>query len=110
MFGLASVWGFYEVTQGGAWWLAWTTVSVFLGMVFGRPGDITLDEDGICQRFWLGLYRKRIKWTDIDHAVVYGKERNVVVQGHDGRSIRHGQYHIGKDQFIAEISSHTVVQ
>lgn len=82
----------------------------------GLDNRIVISSEGIEQRVLLGLVRRRIRWPNLGHSVVYGKEvekkfkRTVQVLSKDGSTkIEHTHLHIDRRRFLSELRARTEV-
>jgi hypothetical protein len=86
----------------------WAYPFIYIGLAilafFSDPGTITLDDQGITMKKFLGLRVKRIGWQDTDSAVYSSARKELTVFAKDGRLITHTQFHVDPTRFEAELS------
>lgn len=88
-----------------AWWLSLIFVGFATLVVLVWPADIGVSTTGIYKRKWLGLYKKTIRWEDVDYATTDPSDNSVRVVAKSGFTIQHTRYHIDRQTFLATLKS-----
>ena len=84
-------------------WGLWAILFLFFAasLVGMDIGEIRITPDGVVQRRFLGLQRKRIPWAGAGASYVPGHQ--VLVVGADGTEIVHSQYHADPEEFVSQL-------
>jgi hypothetical protein len=67
------------------------------------PGTISLNEQGIVLRRYLGLKVTRIDWNAVESAYSSEVNKTISVYAHDGTAIVHTRFHVDPSRFQFEL-------
>lgn len=88
------------------WWLSAMFISFAILIAFVWPADIGVSKSAIYERKWLGLWKKTVRWEDVDYATSDPTDNSVEVVAKSGFKIRHTKYHVDRGDFLAELKNH----
>jgi hypothetical protein len=87
------------------WWLSGMFVGFAVLIAFEWPGDIGVSKSAIYEQKWLRLWKRAVRWEDVDYATADPTDNSVEVVSKYGFKIRHTKYHVGRSDFLAEIKN-----
>ena len=74
-------------------------------IAFVWPADIGVSKSVIYERKWLGLWKKTIRWEDVDYVAADPTDNSVEVVSKGGSKIRHTKYHVDRRRFSEELKT-----
>src|SRR5262249_25876260 len=93
----------FTANSGEDWWLSAMFVSFAILTALMWPADIGLSKSAIYERKWLGLWKKAVRWEDVDYATADPTDNSVEVVSKSGFKIKHTKYHVDRQDFVAEL-------
>ena len=87
--------------------VAWVGVFILAGSVASRNRAIEISDSSISKVWLFGLFKKKIEWSDITHAIDFPSTQTIELYTHQHLRIKHTRYHAGRSQFLKELRKHT---
>ena len=87
------------------WWLSAMFMGFAILIAFVWPADIGVSKSVIYERKWLGLWKKTIRWEDVDYVAADPTDNSVEVVSKGGSKIRHTKYHVDRRRFLEELKT-----
>jgi hypothetical protein len=87
------------------WWLSALFIGFAILTAFVWPADIGVSKSAIYERKWLGLWKKTVRWEDVDYATADPTDNSVEVVSKSGFKIRHTKYHVDRRDFLAQLKN-----
>ena len=92
-----------EIQSSADWAYPFIFIGLALLVFFSYPGTITLDDEGITMKRFLGLRVKQLSWHEIASAVYSKVRKETTVFGKDGRLITYTRFHVDPSRFEDEV-------
>ena len=87
------------------WWLSGMFIGFAVLIAYAWPPDIGVSKSAIYEQKWLGLWKKRVQWENVDYATADPTDDSVEVVSKSGLKIKHTKYHVDRRGFLAEIKN-----
>lgn len=85
------------------WWLSAMFLFFASLIAFVWPPDISVSNEGISERKWLGLRKRIIHWNEVEYATANPSDDSLEVVSKSGFTIKHTKYHAGRADFAKEV-------
>src|SRR5690242_11844818 len=87
------------------WWLSAMFVCFAILIALVWPADIGVSKSRIYEQKWLGLWKKTVRWDDVDYATADPSDNSIEVVSKSGFKIKHTKYHVDREDFLTEIKT-----